>query len=69
MIISGTVRQNILFYSEYNESIYRRVVNCASLEADFEQFPDTDNTIVGEKGITLSGGQKERIVLARALYT
>ena len=69
MIISGTVKQNILFYSGYDESLYKRVVDYASLKADFDQFPDADNTLVGEKGITLSGGQKARIVLARALYT
>jgi len=55
--------------SQFDQDKYDRVVGCANLGADFDQFPDSDNTLVGEKGITLSGGQKARIALARALYT
>jgi len=41
---------------------------CA-LKSDFEQFPLGDETIVGERGITLSGGQRARINLARQILT
>ncbi len=40
----------------------------ASLLQDLADFPKGDNTIVGEKGITLSGGQKARVALARAIF-
>ena len=68
MIVSGTVRSNILYGSEYNEEFYNEVVKTCQLLPDFEQFPNNDLTKTGEMGVQLSGGQKSRISLARALY-
>lgn len=65
---NATVRDNILFGLPYDENKYHTVVNACSLKNDFEQFPGGDLTEVGERGITLSGGQKARINLARAIY-
>ncbi|XP_053212745.1 ATP-binding cassette sub-family C member 4-like [Panonychus citri] len=65
---SGTIRQNILFGREYSESKYRKVIEVCSLKKDIKSFPYGDNTLVGEKGYSLSGGQKARITLARAVY-
>ena len=62
---AGTIRQNILFGREYNEKKYRKVIEVCSLKKDIKSFPYGDNTWVGEKGYTLSGGQKARITLAR----
>jgi len=67
-IFSGTIRQNILFGSFLNEKLYSSVINACALNEDFAQMPNGDETVVGERGITLSGGQKARINLARALY-
>ena len=68
LIISGTVRSNILYGSAYDKSYYQQVVRACQLRPDFEQFPQGDLTKVGEMGVSLSGGQRARISLARALY-
>lgn len=64
-----TIKENILFNSEFEQVRYDRVINACGLPIDFNEFPDRDETEVGENGATLSGGQKSRIALARALYS
>lgn len=67
-LFHGSVRQNILFGLDYNRERYRQIVKVCSLKTDFEQLPYGDKTIVGERGVSLSGGQRARINLARAIY-
>ncbi|XP_053982539.1 ATP-binding cassette subfamily C member 4-like isoform X2 [Hylaeus volcanicus] len=67
-VFGSTVRQNILFGQQYDRQRYQRVVKACSLLRDFKQFPQGDQTVVGERGSSLSGGQKARINLARSLY-
>ncbi|XP_050309256.1 ATP-binding cassette sub-family C member 4-like [Anthonomus grandis grandis] len=67
-VFAATVRQNILFGSEYDKKKYNDVVKACALERDFQQFPQGDLSIVGDRGASLSGGQKARINLARAIY-
>lgn len=64
-----TIKENVLFNSDYEQLRYDRVINACGLPIDFDEFPDRDETEVGENGASLSGGQKSRIALARALYS
>ncbi|CAH1257762.1 ABCC4 [Branchiostoma lanceolatum] len=67
-VFSGTVRQNIVFGQTWDTDKYKDVLSVTALRKDIESFPHGDRTLVGDRGITLSGGQKARIDLARALY-
>ena len=67
-IFSGTIRENILFGEQYDEDTYNRVIEACALTQDIQKFPDCDQTIVGERGVVLSGGQRARVSLARAVY-
>ena len=64
-----TIRDNILFGSEYDDIRYRKVIYQCGLSTDLTLFEAGDKTEVGEKGLTLSGGQKARVTLARAVYS
>ncbi|XP_066267633.1 ATP-binding cassette sub-family C member 4-like [Branchiostoma lanceolatum] len=67
-VFSGTVRQNILFGRPYKEDTYDKTIQVCALEKDLGLLPHGDMTLVGDRGVTLSGGQKARINLARAVY-
>ncbi|KAG1657836.1 Multidrug resistance-associated protein 4 [Nymphon striatum] len=67
-IFSDTVKNNIIFGSEFNPKKYRKVIEACCLLKDIQDMKNGDETIVGERGIQLSGGQRARISLARALY-
>jgi ATP-binding cassette subfamily C (CFTR/MRP) protein 1 len=63
-----TIRDNILFGLPMDEERYVKTIESCELESDLEIFPAGDLSQIGEKGINLSGGQKARISLARAVY-
>ena len=67
-IFSGTIRENILFGQPYDEQKYKRVIEACALTEDIQRCPDYDQTVVGERGEVLSGGQQARVGLARAVY-
>ncbi|XP_074124309.1 cystic fibrosis transmembrane conductance regulator [Sminthopsis crassicaudata] len=67
-IMPGTIKENIIFGVSYDEYRYRSVIKACQLEEDISKFAEKDNTVLGEGGITLSGGQRARISLARAVY-
>ena len=66
-VFSGTIRENILFGEPYDELKYTKVINACALTEDIKQFPGCDQTVVGERGEVLSGGQRARVSLARAM--
>ena len=65
---NDSVQNNILFGRGFDKKRYQKVVEVCALKQDFMQMPFADRTLVGEKGVQLSGGQKARINLARAVY-
>ncbi|ORZ33508.1 P-loop containing nucleoside triphosphate hydrolase protein [Catenaria anguillulae PL171] len=67
-IQNATLKDNVLFGLPLDAQRYQRAIRLAALEKDIQQLPGGEMTEIGEKGITLSGGQKARINLARALY-
>jgi len=64
-IFPGTVRDNILFGKPFEAEWYVTVVEACALTKDFDLLPYGDSTLVADKGVTLSGGQKSRVSLAR----
>uniref|UniRef100_A0A4W6DQQ2 Cystic fibrosis transmembrane conductance regulator n=1 Tax=Lates calcarifer TaxID=8187 RepID=A0A4W6DQQ2_LATCA len=67
-VFPGTIRSNILFGKELNTQKYEKVIRACALKRDLELLPDGDLTLIGDRGATLSGGQKARVNLARAVY-
>lgn len=67
-IMNATVKENIVFGYRFDAEFYEQTVKACALIDDFAQLPDGDETVVGERGISLSGGQKARVSLARAVY-
>lgn len=61
----GTIKENILFGSPWDKQKYAKVLSVCALEEDLAALPLGDDTRVGEHGLTLSGGQKARVGLAR----
>ncbi|OLY82861.1 Metal resistance protein YCF1 [Smittium mucronatum] len=67
-IINSTLRENILFGQKFEQEFYDRVIKNCELEKDIAMLEGGDLAEIGEKGINLSGGQKARLSLARAVY-
>ncbi|KAL6702697.1 ATP-binding cassette glutathione S-conjugate transporter ycf1 [Coniothyrium glycines] len=67
-VMNASVRENIVFGHRWDPHFYEKTINACALRDDFASLPDGDQTEVGERGISLSGGQKARLTLARAVY-
>ncbi|XP_022432637.1 multidrug resistance-associated protein 4 isoform X2 [Delphinapterus leucas] len=67
-VFSGTLRSNILFGKKYEKERYEKVIKACALKKDLQLLEDGDLTVIGDRGTTLSGGQKARVNLARAVY-
>ncbi|KAE8913580.1 Multidrug resistance-associated protein 1 [Phytophthora fragariae] len=67
-IQNATVRENICFGLPFDEAKYAEALRVSSMQKDLAVLPGGDMTEIGEKGINLSGGQRTRVALARAVY-
>ncbi|CAI4226039.1 unnamed protein product [Auanema sp. JU1783] len=67
-IQNRSLRENIIMDLPYNKVVYDSIVEACCLTPDIANLPNGDYTEIGEKGINLSGGQKARVALARAVY-
>jgi ATP-binding cassette subfamily C (CFTR/MRP) protein 4 len=68
-IFADTIRANILLGKPMDEERYKNVIKACCLDVDLQNFGEVgDLLMIGDKGVNLSGGQKARISLARALY-
>ena len=68
-IENATIKENILFGLPYDSGRYRKVIAACALQKDLDMLEDGDNTDIGANGINMSGGQKMRLSLCRALYS
>ncbi|KAJ7089016.1 P-loop containing nucleoside triphosphate hydrolase protein [Mycena epipterygia] len=68
-VLNDTIRNNILFGTPMDEERYKKVLYQCALEPDLALLEAGDQSEVGERGLTLSGGQKARVALARAVYS
>ncbi|XP_070538062.1 ATP-binding cassette sub-family C member 4-like isoform X3 [Ptychodera flava] len=68
-VFSASMKQNILFGNSFDKKKYDKVLEVCALKKDIQILPNGDLTMVGERGVTLSGGQRARVNLARAVYT
>ena len=67
-IQAGSVRENVIFGSPFEAERYWQVIDACALQTDLLQLPSGDQTLIGERGVNISGGQRARIALARACY-
>ncbi|KYK57930.1 ABC transporter [Drechmeria coniospora] len=67
-LLNATIRENIIGSGRHDPPWYEEVVRSCHLSKDLAEMPKGDDTVVGSKGVALSGGQRKRICLARAIY-
>jgi ABC-type multidrug transport system fused ATPase/permease subunit len=64
----GSIKHNVICGLPFRKDAFDRVMKMCALDVDLREFPEKENTILADRGTGLSGGQKYRVALARALY-
>ncbi|KAJ2379555.1 hypothetical protein IW150_000067 [Coemansia sp. RSA 2607] len=67
--MKDTLRANILFGREYDAEFYWKVIHACAFADDLKTWPKGDMTVIGERGVNISGGQRARLALARTVYS
>ncbi|KAF7729547.1 hypothetical protein EC973_004221 [Apophysomyces ossiformis] len=67
-VMNASLRDNIVFGHRWDPEFYEKVIDACALRTDIQILSGGDQTEIGERGINLSGGQKARVSLARAIY-
>ena len=67
-IMNGTIRDNIIYYSPFDSERYNKVLKACQLDTDIDNLKHGDMTEIGSNGTNISGGQRARISMARAIY-
>ena len=68
-VYSGTLRENVVFGMPFVEEKFNKIIEVCDLGKDLSRFPKRDLTEIGQRGVILSGGQRARVSLARAIYS
>ncbi|KAK3734852.1 hypothetical protein QZH41_005914 [Actinostola sp. cb2023] len=68
-IFTGTVRENIIFGKPFDQTRYEKVLEVCDMNPDIHEFPKGDLRVIGQRGVMLSGGQRVRVSIARAVYS
>lgn len=68
-LLNASIKDNVIFGSRTDEERYRQVLYQCALVPDLANLSHGDQTLIGDKGLSLSGGQQARISMARALYS
>ena len=67
-VFNGSIKQNILFGHDFDASRYNRTIQLCCMNEDVAAFQHGNDEVVGDRGTSLSGGQKARLSLARVIY-
>ena len=65
---NGSLLNNITFGKDFDEEKYNQVIQVTTLDRDIQWLPAGNQTLLGEKGVQISGGQKARVSLSRVVY-
>ena len=68
-ILAGSIKDNILMGRTFDPELYQSAIDSCDLGRDLAVFKHGDETLLGNRGLTLSGGQRARLCLARVVYS